>query len=141
MYGLYDGFKQKDVELEECLEVHAAITDVKTLNEYEAIGYGASYIVDKEAIIATCAIGYADGILRVNQGRMVELEDGTEAQIVGRVCMDQLMIKLPKHYEVGTIVKIIGGTHNVKYTADYTDTITYEVVCNLSKRLPRVYKK
>ena len=76
------------------------------------------------------------------QGSTV-LVDGHRCEIVGRVCMDQLMIRLPKQYPVGTKVVFVGKSGDDEITlqeiADYAGTIHYEIICGLSDRLPRVY--
>lgn len=88
-------------------------------------------------------IGYADGWLRKMQGFSI-LVEGERCEIVGRVCMDQLMIRLPRAFAVGTPVTLIGENHGEQITmqdvADQLETIHYEVACTLSARVPREYK-
>jgi alanine racemase len=73
------------------------------------------------------------------------LVEGEKAEIVGRVCMDQCMIKLSKHYPVGTKVTLIGESKDGAVTAEevatHMKTINYEVTCLINHRVPRVYKK
>ena len=92
--------------------------------------------------MGTVPVGYADGIPRAMQGFSV-LVDGHKCPIVGRVCMDQFMIRLPHDYPYGTTVTIIGQSGDAQITADdvadYLHTISYEVICGLSPRLRRKY--
>ena len=87
-------------------------------------------------------IGYADGFIRKYQGYQV-LVNGQLCEIVGRVCMDQMMIRLPEQVALGSKVTIVGRDGSQERTlqdmADYVDTIHYEVACLLSPRIPRVY--
>ena len=106
------------------------------------MGYGATYQADSEQVIATVPIGYADGWTRDMQNFSV-LVDGQACPIVGRVSMDQITIRLPKLYPLGTKVTLIGSNGDKKITvtqvATYRGTINYEVVCLLSDRIPREY--
>lgn len=130
-------------ELKSGFSLQSEIVFVKKVQPKSKIGYGATYEAPNEEWIATVPIGYADGWLRRMQGFEV-LVDGNRCPIVGRVCMDQLMIKLPGPYIPGTRVTLLGenGGQEVRIqsAAEYADTIGYEIICSLSERLPRVYK-
>ena len=106
------------------------------------MGYGATYQADSEQAIATVPIGYADGWTRDMQNFSV-LVDGQACPIVGRVSMDQITIRLPKPYPLGTKVTLIGSNRDKEITATevatYRGTINYEGVCLLSDRIPREY--
>lgn len=123
--------------LKPALSLYSRLTCVKKIRQGESVGYGATFIADKDCFIGTMAIGYADGLLRENQGRCV-IVDGEEAEIVGRVCMDQCMIKLNREVEVGTKVEIISNNMPVERMAKELHTIPYEIYCILSDRIPRV---
>lgn len=96
----------------------------------------------KSEYVGTVPIGYADGWTRNMQGFSV-LVDGQFCEIIGRVSMDQLTIRLPKAYPLGTKVTLIGSNQqkNISTTdiANYRNTINYEVLCLLSDRIPRIY--
>nr|MDK6823790.1 alanine racemase C-terminal domain-containing protein [Lactobacillus gasseri] len=96
----------------------------------------------KDTIIGTVPVGYADGFIRKFQGFKVKVGN-TYCPIVGRICMDQFMVEMPKEMPLGTKVVIISDNpddlNNIKAAADYVDTIHYEVACLLNDRLPRVY--
>jgi alanine racemase len=110
----------------------------------EKVSYGATYETGEEEWIGTIPIGYADGWIRKLQGQEV-LVGGTRSPIVGRVCMDQSMIRLPYPVPVGTTVTLIGGQDDqfisVNEIAKKLDTINYEVPCIIANRVPRLYKK
>ncbi|MEO1769528.1 alanine racemase [Candidatus Enterococcus ferrettii] len=126
------------------LELVSELIQVKELAAGEGIGYGETYITSEKEWIGTVPIGYADGWLRKMQGFSI-LVEGNHCEIIGRVCMDQLMIRLPREYKVGTQVTLIGKNGNSEITmqevADHLDTIHYEVACMISERVPRIYKE
>lgn len=144
MYGLdpSGGAMPHTPKLVPALELVSELCQVKQLEEGTGIGYGQTYTTSDKEWIGTVPIGYADGWLRKLQGFSV-LVDGNYCEIVGRVCMDQIMVRLPGNYPVGTKVTLIGENNEKKITvqdvADYLGTINYEVVCTLSERVPREY--
>ena len=116
------------------------LINVKTVKKGEAISYGSTYVCEKDEIIGTVPIGYADGFNRKNTGRRVYVE-GTNGVIVGRICMDQMMIRLDEYRPVGTRVELFGKHISIEEVAKDLDTISYEVLSVLSDRLTRVYFK
>lgn len=148
MYGLKPSSEMEDeipFPLKEAFSLHSNIIHVKEVNSNEGISYGATYKTKEVEWIATIPIGYADGWLRQNSSSGVVLVDGERCPIVGRVCMDQLMIKLNKKVAVGTKVTLIGEQLeemiSVDEVADRLGTINYEIPCMISYRVPRVYLK
>lgn len=129
-------------ELKPALSFTTELNFSKLVKEGRSIGYGATYTTDDDQWIGTVPVGYADGIPRALQGFSV-LIDGHKCPIVGRVCMDQFMIRMPKDYPYGTEVTIIGRSGDEEITADdvadYLKTISYEVICGFSPRLRRKY--
>ena len=111
---------------------------VKHMHAGDTIGYGATYTAKDDEIIATLPIGYADGFVRANQGRQVYV-DGQYADIVGRVCMDQVMIHLEHEVPVKTVVEIFGEHISLEKMAEELNTIPYEIICLLSSRVTRRY--
>ena len=144
MYGLNPSGQVLELpyELKPALTLESAIVHVKTVPAGACMGYGATYQADGEQVIATVPIGYADGWTRDMQNFSV-LVDGQLCPIVGRVSMDQITIRLPKLYPLGTKVTLIGSDGDKEITATdvavYRGTINYEVVCLLSDRIPREY--
>lgn len=130
--------------LKEAFSLHTKMVQVKKMQKGDKISYGATYEAKEEEWIATLPIGYADGWLRKLQGQEV-LVDGIKASIVGRICMDQCMIKLPYYMEPGTRVTLIGKQKehhiSVNDVAKKLETINYEVTCSIAIRVPRVYRK
>ena len=130
------------IELKPALSFVSELTHVKTIHKGDGVGYGSTFVADKDTIIGTVPVGYADGWIRKFQGFKVKVGEHY-CPIVGRICMDQFMVKMSKKMPVGTKVTLISDNpndpNNIKAAADYVDTIHYEVACLLSDRLPREY--
>ncbi|HEL0563355.1 TPA: alanine racemase [Streptococcus equi subsp. zooepidemicus] len=128
--------------LKEALSLESRLVHVKQIQAGDSVGYGASYVAAELEYVGTLPIGYADGWTRNMQGFKV-LVEGEFCDIIGRVSMDQLTIRLTKAYPIGTKVTLIGqqGKQVITATdvADYRGTINYEVLCLLSDRIPREY--
>lgn len=120
------------------ISLHSQVIMVKRVPAGETIGYGATYKTEKEEIIATIPIGYADGFVRANQGRKVYIS-GQYAEVTGRVCMDQIMVRLDREVEVGTPVEIFGPHIHLEDMAEELHTIPYEIICLISARVTRTY--
>jgi alanine racemase len=147
MYGLTPAVGIKNLlpyELKPALSFHTKLAQVKKVPTNSKISYGARYQSDKEEWIGTIPVGYADGWVRKLSGQEI-LVNGKRTPIIGTVCMDQCMIRLPNEVENGTHVTLIGSdgneTINVDEIANKLDTINYEVVCGFSVRVPRVFKR
>jgi alanine racemase len=145
MYGLNPSGHELEASypLKPALSLVSELIHVKELSANEGIGYGKTYTTSKNEWIGTIPIGYADGWLRHLQGFSV-LVNGKECEIVGRICMDQCMIRLPEQKTAGTKVTLIGKNGDKEITmqdvADKLDTIHYEVACTFSERIPREYR-
>ncbi|MGB6407128.1 MAG: alanine racemase C-terminal domain-containing protein, partial [Planococcus donghaensis] len=124
------------------MSLETEIVHIKKVKAGEAISYGGTYCCEEDEWIATLPIGYADGMLRGLQGQDV-LVRGERAQIVGRICMDQCMIRVPEKLPVGEKVQLFGkqGKEEIRINewADKLGTIPYEIPCILTKRVPRMY--
>ncbi|MBD8006755.1 alanine racemase [Bacillus norwichensis] len=145
LYGLSTSTERPPLnKVKQVFSLHTKIVHVKKIQSGECIGYGASYKAQTEEWIATIPIGYADGWLRKMEKQRV-IADGEQANIVGRICMDQTMVKLPHFMPIGTKVTLIGGQADdfisVEEIAEKLDTINYEVVCTINFRVPRIYKR
>lgn len=130
------------IKLKPALSFESELVQVHTIHRGQGVGYGSTYIADSDQVIGTVPVGYADGFIRKFQGFKVQV--GKEyCPIVGRICMDQLMVQLPHVMPVGTKVILISNDpaapNNIKAAADYVDSIHYEVACLLDDRLPRKY--
>lgn len=145
MYGVSPSEYVQDhllFPLEKALELESELAFVKRVKEKETISYGATYTASEDEWIGTIPIGYADGLRRGLRGQEV-LIDGKRMPIVGTICMDQCMVKLPREYPAGEKVVLIGRQGNEEITAEEwakrLDTIAYEVLVSISKRVPRIY--
>lgn len=143
LYGLHpahmsDCYK----DFEPVMTVKSTVSFVKSLPAGATIGYGRTYTLSRPSVIATVPVGYADGVNRrlSNVGYM--LVGGGRAPIVGRVCMDQVMLDvtdLPP-VKVGDEVTVFGGKDlPMELVAQWAGTICYELVCSVSPRMPRRY--
>ncbi len=145
LYGLHpsDEVDKSVLDLKPVMELISHIAFVKTIQKGDAVSYGRTFVADKEMKIATIPVGYADGYPRLlsNKGRIII--NGKYAPIVGRICMDQFMVDVTDidNVNTGDKVILIGGDGNISVTADeiadLAGTINYEVVCGISKRVPR----
>lgn len=145
LYGLNPSGRILELpfEVQPALALVSEIIHIKQIEVGTTIGYGGTYESQEPEWIATVPIGYADGLVRNLQGYCV-LVDGQRCEIVGRVSMDQITIRLPQAYPLGQPVTLIGqdgnSTISVQDWADYIGTINYEVVCLLTDRLPRMFE-
>lgn len=139
MYGL-DPAGNETSEYQQVMSMYTKVAMVKKIHKGEYLGYGITYQADKDEYIATVPVGYADGIIRKNQGRKVYI-NGNYYEIVGRVCMDQMMIRVDENVHVDDQVEIFGDHISLSSMAKDLDTIPYEIICLITKRVDRVYKK
>lgn len=127
------------------LSTHAAY--IKKVEKGTTIGYGRTYEAEEERTIATILFGYADGIPRELSNRWYLTADMKKAPIVGRICMDQLMVDVSEieNFSEETELVFIGdpgeGYPSIYEMADLTDSFHYEILCGIGKRIPRVYLK
>ncbi|WP_139903870.1 alanine racemase [Clostridium thermarum] len=149
LYGYYpsDEVQKEKINIKPAMSLKASIINIKRLPAGEYISYGRTYRTERESVIATLPIGYADGYTRLlfNKGKVIV--NGSFAPIVGRICMDMCMIDVTgiDGLKIGDEVIIMGEDKNIIYNADdiakHIGTINYEVICAVSKRVPRVYIK
>lgn len=125
-------------ELKPSISLYTEVFMTKTIHNGETVGYGALHTAKEDEIIGTCPIGYADGFIRKNKGRKVYV-DGMYAEVVGNVCMDQMMIRLPHDVPSGTKVEIFGEHIDIEDMANELETISYEIMCLISERVTRRY--
>ncbi|KLU65093.1 alanine racemase [Desulfosporosinus acididurans] len=146
MYGLVPSSQVGgNVGLEPVMSWKAKVSHVKIIKTGETVSYGRTFQAAYPTTVATIPLGYADGLRRAlsNCGEM--LVHGRRSTIIGRVCMDQTMLEVTKiqGVKVGDVVTILGkdGYEQITATemAEWLGTISYEVVCGISKRVPRIY--
>lgn len=143
LYGLKPDYSnQLPVGIKQALTWKSVVSMVKTVNVGESIGYGRTYKVDHPIRIATIPTGYADGYSRELSNNGYVIIHNMKAPIVGNVCMDQMMVDVSSIPDVKAEDEVI--LTNSDYTADELaqtiGTIGYEIVCGISKRVPRFYK-
>lgn len=145
-YGLYPSEEiDRSVVIKPAMSLIAHIAYVKTVPSGTGIGYGWSYVTDKETRVATVTAGYADGYPRAqsNLGRVIIR--GRYAPVIGRVCMDQIMVDVTDIPEAAVRDEVIligtDGENNisVEEVAAPAASFNYELVCNIGRRVPRVY--
>jgi alanine racemase len=141
--GLY-GISNDDREqkyLENVGTLKSVISQIRTIEKGESVGYGRKFIASKTTKIATIPIGYADGISRLwgNEVGYVMINK-QKATIVGSICMDMLMVDCSEIVcSEGEQVIIFGKNPTVKTIADKTNTIPYEILTSISQRVKRVF--
>lgn len=148
LYGLLPSNKLKSkLRLKPVMQLKSTVSLVKEIDAGVKISYGGNFISDKKMKIATVPIGYADGYPRYMSGKGEMIVKGKRAKIVGRICMDQLMLDVTDIDGVnqGDIVTVLGGEKESRISAndiaDINNTINYEIICLVGKRVPRIYYK
>ena len=147
MYGMYpsDEVKKEKVELFPALDLKSHITMVKEIPAGEKVSYGGTFTTTRTTKLATFSVGYGDGYPRALSSKGYVLVRGQKAPIVGRVCMDQMMVDVTdiKNVTRADIVTLIGKDGDAEITVEeiaaLAGTFNYEFVCDLGKRIPRSY--
>ena len=144
LYGLKPDVSMELPEgIKPALSWHSSLSMVKRVHLGEDIGYGRTYTAKKEMIVGTVPVGYADGYHRSLSNKGCVLVKGKRAPIVGRVCMDQLMVDLTgiPSAKFEDEVILLNDVYTADDMAQTIGTIGYEIVCDISKRVPRLYKR
>ena len=148
LYGLYPSEEVKDkIDLKPAMQLKTVVSQVKEIPENTSVSYGRTFVSNKKMKIASVSIGYADGYSLKFSNTAELLIHGKRAKIVGRVCMDQLMIDITniENVKEGDEVTIFGTDNpqniSVDELAKIAGTINYEIVCLIGKRVPRIYIK
>ncbi|MBE5963794.1 MAG: alanine racemase [Lachnospira sp.] len=147
IYGMYpsDYVNKRRVMLRPALELKSHVAMVKEVKEGEGISYSSTYVTPKQMKIATIPVGYGDGYPRSLSNKGYVLINGCKANIVGRICMDQMMVDVTdiENVNVGDTVVIIGRDGNecitVEELGELSGRFNYEFTCCISKRVPRNY--
>ena len=141
-YGLYPSQDvKKNIQLQSAMTLKAKIAYIKKISVGTSIGYGRDFVAQKNSVIATLPLGYADGYIRAYKNFSVEVR-GKLAPIVGRICMDQCMVDVTDipDAKVGDEVILFGSDLiSIDDAAKHLQTINYEVTCLVSGRVPRNY--
>ena len=144
MYGLYpDTSMTLPVKVTPVLDWLSVVSMVKDIKKGDCVSYGRTFIAQRDMKIATIPVGYADGYPRALSGCGEMLLHRKRCPILGRVCMDQLMIDVSEvdNVNIGDTVTLLGRDGSEQITADdlaqKCGTIGYEIICGISKRVPR----
>lgn len=144
LYGHYpdESCRRKSpIELEPVMSVFTRVAAVRTIPAGTPVSYGCTHVVDRDTRIAVLPIGYADGFFRLLSDRFwVELGGG-RATILGRICMDMCMVDVTDLDEVnvGDVAVVFSADKPLEDASDLVGTISYELLCAVSPRVPRVY--
>lgn len=147
LYGVYpsDEVRKGRIKLEPALSLRTRIEWIKILPKGVGISYGHKYVTEKETRVATLCCGYADGVPRLLSCNGDVIINGNRAPILGRICMDQMMVDVSRiECDVDDIATVIGKDGDEEITVDevaaHSMTIPYEILTSLSKpRVPKIY--
>ena len=146
-YGLYpsDEVDPALLALKPAMSWHSHVSHVKLLQPGRAVSYGGTFVASRPTLVATIPVGYADGYRRNLSNRFYVLIRGKKAPILGRVCMDQMMVDVTDIGQIapGEPVVLFGSDKEscipVEEIAAASDSFNYEFVCGMSRRNPRYY--
>ena len=147
LYGLYpsDEVNKDRINLKPVMTLKSVISNVKNVPTHTGISYGHKFITENPSKIATIPIGYADGYTRLLSNKGKVFVNGNLANVVGNICMDQLMADVTEIQDVniGDEVVLFGdkkeGYPHVDEIAKSIGTINYEITCMMNRRVPRAY--
>jgi alanine racemase len=143
LYGAspFDPAVQRDTDLRPVMTLTSELIAVHRRDKGESIGYGGTWTCPEAMPVGVVAAGYGDGYPRHAPSGTPVLVDGRPAPLVGRVSMDMICVDLREHPDagVGTPVQLWGEGLPVEKIAEYAGTISYELLCNITPRVPRAY--
>jgi len=145
LYGMYPGPDKGGLRLAPAMELKSRIVAVSEHEAGDCISYGCTFTAERKMKVAVLPIGYADGLHRVLSGKIDVLVHGQRCRQIGRICMDMCMVDVTDvpNVKAGDVATIFGHDgHEVisaNEVAEKAGTISYEIFCALSKRVPRVY--
>lgn len=141
-YGVAPSAEAKDIlELQPVMSLYTTVSQVQEIPADTSVSYGRTYVSEHPRKLAVLSMGYADGLARKLSGQAKFLIDGKAAPVVGRICMDMCMVDVTDIPEVsvGDVATVIGSGQPCEVFADQLDTIPYEILCGINKRIPRIY--
>lgn len=147
LYGLYpsNDVNKHAVKLKPALSLISCVCYLKEIEKGTSVGYGATYTATKKTKVATIPVGYGDGYPRLLSNKGFVLVNGEKAPIIGRICMDQFMVDVTHIKDIKLMDKVVligesaGNFISVEQLSDLCGRFNYELVCDLGKRIPRVY--
>ncbi|SHH53169.1 alanine racemase [Clostridium grantii] len=149
LYGLYPSNKvsKEYIKLKECMEFKSYIASIGSVKKGEGIGYGHTFIAEKDMKVATINLGYSDGLFRNLSNNAEVIINDQRRKIVGRICMNMFMVDVTDMEDVSIEDEVIifGKSENnyisIDEVASKAGTISYEIVCRTGYSVPRVYVK
>lgn len=146
LYGLAPSPKLEGaLPLKPLMTLKTSVASVKKIYKGTTVSYGRTFEAEEDMTVATVTIGYADGYFRDFSNKGYMLLKGRKCKILGRVCMDQTIIDVSgiEDVKIGDEVVVFSATESptVNDLANFADTINYEIICAVSKRVPRYYNK
>lgn len=145
LYGLSPSDDLRDrADLRPVMTLCSRIAMIKTVDAGIPVSYGRTYTTGQKQRVATVTCGYADGYPRVLSNRACMLAGGRRAPVIGRICMDQTMLDVTDcpEAQVGDTVLLAGGEGpGFEELAGLAGTIHYELLCNVGRRVPRLYRR
>lgn len=142
--ALYGGtLPPPGIRLRPCVVLEASVLAVFTARKGDTIGYGASHVLTEDRRLATCALGYADGLLRSGSNRLKGWIDGVACPVLGRVSMDMVTLDVTaceKPVSTGSRVEFLGEHARLEEQAAACETLGYELLTGLGPRVQRVYR-
>lgn len=143
LYGPYPSSEvSRDIKLKTALELKTMVNNVKTIEKGTSVSYAGIYTADADTKIATLSVGYADGFPRTQKNPQAFI-NGKLLNIVGRICMDQCMVKVPDDFDVNAEDEaiLIGDIDGIRIgdISSKMGTIDHEILCCITKRVNRVY--
>lgn len=149
LYGLYpsDEVAEENIALRPIMSLKTHVVNIQTIEKGSGVSYGHDFVAEKPLRVAALSAGYADGVHRLLSNRGRVLINGEYAPILGRICMDFFMVDISHipHVKIDDIAILIGSDKGKHISADevaaHAETISYEITCSISKRVPRVFMK
>ncbi len=142
MYG-YGAVSKFRNDIQPIMSVYSKIIHVQHVAEGDTVGYSRQFIADRDMMVGVVAIGYADGYMRAISASGYMVVRGVRCKVLGTICMDMTMIDIGAlgSNVLGETVEVIGKNVRADEIAVWADTISYEIICGISKRVPRIYKR
>lgn len=148
LYGLYpDGKKIPELEIKPVMSFKSIVSEIRTVRKGESISYGRTFTAQRDMRVAVVPAGYADGVARGLSGFAEFIIRGKRVPVLGRICMDMCVVDISNigDVKVGDTVTLFGKDGDAEVSADewaeHLNTISYEICCLITKRVPRVYLK
>ena len=139
LYGITTN-RPDTIGLKPVMELKTTVSFIHDFKKGDSVSYGQTYVAEKDMKIATLPIGYADGLFRALSKNLNVVINGKNAPVIGRICMDQCMVDVTGlDVKTEDEVTIFGDDKSVYELSDAIATIPYEIICDIGKRVPRVY--